>query len=150
MRKVALLAAAGAMAIAIPATAKPTPGTHPSHPSHPAKSHKCKAHKIAFVASGTLGTWSLTKDSNGKTYSGMLTVTVKHANHSAGGYKTLATTFTVAGAHVTFGHGVATQPAPGSRVKLIGKITALAKKCDKTGFTPVVTIRKIVVHTAKA
>ena len=147
MRKVALLAAAGAMAIAIPATAKPTPGTHPSHPT---TSHKCTPHKIAFVASGDFVSWALTKDANGKTYSGTITVTVKHANHAAGGYKGISgTTFTVSGAHLTLGHGVASTPAVGSKVKLIGKITALAKHCDKTGFTATATIRKIVIHTAK-
>src|SRR5437763_16402137 len=34
----------------------------------------------------------------------------------------------------------------GDRVKLSGKITTLAKKCDQTGFTPTTTIRKAVFH----
>ena len=36
--------------------------------------------------------------------------------------------------------------AKGDRVHLIGKITALAKKCSQTGFTATTTIRHIVVH----
>jgi hypothetical protein len=143
MKRVALLAAVGAIVIAIPAAAKPTPG------SHPAKSHKCTPHKVAFVASGTLGTWSLTKDSNGKTYSGTITVSIAKANHHAKDYKGIATTFTVAGAHVKLGKGVTDPPAVGSKVKLIGKVTMLAKKCDASSFTPTITIKRIVVHAAK-
>jgi hypothetical protein len=60
-------------------------------------------------------------------------------------------TFTtqVVGAHVRFGQGVTSSaPAAGSRVKLIGDVTALAPKCSVAGFTPTVTVERIVVHAA--
>jgi acetylornithine/succinyldiaminopimelate/putrescine aminotransferase len=37
----------------------------------------------------------------------------------------------------------------GSRVKLSGKVTTLAKKCDHTGFTPTVTIKKADIKPPK-
>ena len=37
-----------------------------------------------------------------------------------------------------------------SRVKLKGTITTLAKKCDQTGFTPTVTIKKGTVKPPKS
>ena len=138
MKKVALLAATGALVVAIPASA---------HPSHPVKSHKCATHNVAFVANGTLGTWALTQDANGKTWSGTITVNITKGNHHARGYKGMAETFTVTGAHVKLGHGVTNPPATGSKVELIGKETALSRKCSST-FTPTITIRKIVVHRA--
>jgi len=39
---------------------------------------------------------------------------------------------------------------PGSRAKVIGKITKLRRGCDQTGFTPQLTIRKLIVHAPKA
>jgi hypothetical protein len=125
----------------------------PNHPGHPGKSHKCTPHKVAYVASGTLESWTLTKNVDG-TYSGTVTVKVTHTNHHAAGDKGTTKTYTVANVHVTF--GLADTNADGSvglddlkagdRVKLIGKITTLAKKCDQSKFTAETTIRKIVFH----
>ncbi|MGA2163510.1 MAG: hypothetical protein ABSH36_03475 [Solirubrobacteraceae bacterium] len=33
------------------------------------------------------------------------------------------------------------------RVKLIGKISSLAKRCDQGGFTPKLTIMQVVLHS---
>jgi hypothetical protein len=147
MKKLALLAAAGALVVAVPAAAKPHPG-YPIKPGHPGQSHKCVAHHVAYRASGTLVSWSLTKNGNG-TYSGMLSVAVTHTNNHAKGDKGTTVTYTVSDAHVTFGSHATNPPAVGSRVQLIGKITTLAKKCDHTGFTAVTTIHHIVVHAPK-
>jgi hypothetical protein len=139
-----ILGLAGALAIAIPAAAKTHPtGTHGSSGTHPTQSHKCTAHSVGYTAYGKLVSWSLTKNTNGS-YSGSLVVSVTKANHHAKGAKGSSVTYTVTNAHVTLGHGVTTPPAAGSKVKLIGKITTVTKKCPYAIGTT--TIRKIVVH----
>jgi len=144
---------------------------HPGKPSHPGHSHKCVTHKVAYVASGLLVSQTLTLDGGAPgptitavaaslhsdphgTYSGDVTVDVKHTNHHAVGDKGKTVTYSVSHAHVTFalpdvnndgGSGLDDLQA-GDRVKVIGKITALAKRCDQTGFTPTTTIRRIIFH----
>lgn len=128
-------------------------GTAPSHPgpgSHP--SHKCMAHKVAYVASGLLVSQTLSQD--GSTYSGDVTVDVKRTNHHAMGDKGKTVTYTVSNARIKFaladvnadGTAGLDDLQAGDRVQLIGKVTALAKKCDQTGFTAATTIRRIVFH----
>jgi hypothetical protein len=132
-----------------------------SKPPHPAKSHKCQPHKVAYVARGTLVSQSLTQTAGGSTakrsddrYSGDLTVDVTKTNRHA---KKGTQSYTLADARVKFhvpdrtGDGKRNQDdlLAGDRVKLIGKITALSKKCDQTGFTPTVTIRKVEFKAPK-
>jgi hypothetical protein len=131
---------------------------HPSSPGHHGNSHKCKAHKVAFIVSGTLVTkktpitTSLKKNSDG-TYSGEVTIIVTHTNHHAVGEKEPPEkTYSVTDVHVTFGLADTNKDGSvglddlmeGDSVRLIGKITTLAKKCDQKGFTPEKTIRKVV------
>jgi hypothetical protein len=81
-------------------------------------------------------------------------VEVTHTNHHAAGDKGKTVTYTVANVHVTFGLTDTNSDgtvgvddlAKGDRTQLIGKITALAKKCDQTEFKATTTIRKIVFH----
>jgi hypothetical protein len=123
------------------------------NPSKPGNSHKCTPHKVAYVASGTLVLTTLKKNADG-TYSGEVTVNVKHTNHHAAADKGKNTTYKVENVRVTFGLPDANSDGSvglddvkaGDRVKLIGKITTLAKKCAKGEFTPTKTIRKIVFH----
>jgi hypothetical protein len=154
-RRFALAAAVGGLVVAVPAAAKPSHPAHPSHPaqtsapahpSHPSTSHKCTPHKVAYTASGQLVMWAATPNAGG-TFSGTITVHVTRANHHATGAKGTDVTYTLSNAKVTFGKG-ANPPATGARVKVIGKTTALAKKCDQTGFTPTITVRKVAVHAA--
>lgn len=126
---------------------------HPNHPSHPGKSHKCTPRHVAYVASGTLVSQTLSKNTDG-TYSGTVTVSVTHTNRHAAGDKGMTKTYTLTDGRVKL--AVADVNGDGSvglddlqagdRVKLIGNITALAKKCDQTGFTAQTTIAKIVFH----
>jgi hypothetical protein len=134
------------MVIAVPAGAHGTPAGGSSKPY--GISHKCMPHKVAYNASGSLVDWSLTKNSDG-TYSGTVTVHVTRSNHHAKDTKGSDTTFTVTNARVRFGQGVSDPPATGSRVKVIGKVTAVAKKCSNRGDAGTVTVRRIVVHVAK-
>ena len=122
-------------------------------PDKSANSHKCKPHKVGYVASGTLVSQALTKNSDG-TYSGDVTVEVKHANHHAKGDNKSTKTYKVENVHVTFGLADTNNDgsvglddlAKGDRVMLLGRITVLAKHCSNTGFTATTTIRHIVLH----
>jgi hypothetical protein len=123
----------------------------------PVGSHKCKPHEVAYVATGTLEPgWKLMKNSDGS-YKGMLTVKVTHTNHHAAGDKGKTKTYTeteVENVHVTFviadtdkdGVVESDDLIVGDRVKLIGEITTLAKKCNHTGFEPKITVNQIVFH----
>jgi hypothetical protein len=124
----------------------------------PAKSHKCTPHKVAYAASGTLESQALTQTKGADTtkrsddrYSGTLTVNVKRANHHGA---TGSQTYTLDNGRVRFydtGHdGTADTPKAGDRVKVKGSITRLGKKCDSSGFTPTITIRKVEFKPAKA
>jgi hypothetical protein len=137
MRKLVVLGAAvGALATSL--TVVTAPRARASPPG-------CTPHNVAFIASGALGVWSLAKDPGRSTYSGTVTASVTGTNQHASGYKGIAATFTVTSAVVQFGHGVGMPPAPLSDIKLIGKETAVPKRC-RAGFTPTVTIEKIIVH----
>jgi hypothetical protein len=98
------------------------------------------------VASGTVVTWGATQNADG-TWSGTISVQVKHANNHAASTKGTAATFTLTNAKVHMSHGVTNPPAAGSRVQVMGKVTALAKGCSQTGFTPTITINGASVHT---
>jgi hypothetical protein len=146
MRRIAIAALAVAAVVAVPAQAKPD------------KSHKCTPQTVGYNASGILVSQALTQTRGAGTpqrsddrYSGTLTVTVKKANHhSATGDQT----YTLDNARVKFydanGDGTADQPKAGDRVKVQGTTTKLAKKCDQTGFTPTITVRRVAFKPAKA
>jgi hypothetical protein len=148
--KVLSLLGISALLVAVPALAKKPPHpAHPAHPSHPgSKSHKCTVHKVAYVASGTVVSWSATQNSDG-TWSGQIQVAVKRANHHGKAAKGTNVTYTLSSAKVHFAKGTTNPPSAPDSVKLIGKITAIAKKCsDQTG-AGVITIRKVDVRAAK-
>jgi hypothetical protein len=152
MRKFAIAVVGIAAAVAVPAQAKP------AHPTHPSTSHKCTPHAVAYKASGTLASESLTQTQGASTpkrsddrYSGTVTVDVKRANHHGA---TGSQTYTLDNDRVKFydaNHdGTADQPKAGDRVKVKGTITSLAKKCDQSGFTPTIDVRKVEFKPAKA
>jgi hypothetical protein len=153
MRKSTIAATATALAAiaVVPAQAhKPS--------QHPSTSHKCTPHNVAFTASGTLESATLTQSAGADTtsrrddrYSGTVTVTVKRASHKAA---TGSQTYTLDNDRVKFydaNHdGTADQPKAGDRVKVKGKYTRLAKKCDQTGFTSTTNVRRVEFKAAKA
>jgi hypothetical protein len=151
MRRIAIASLAVAAAVAAPAQA------HNGKP-HPAKSHKCTPHKVGYKASGTLESQALTQTQGAGTttrrddrYSGDVTVNVKRANHHGA---TGSQTYTLDNDRVKFydaNHdGTADVPKAGDRVKVKGKITKLARKCDQTGFTPTIDVRRVEFKPAKA
>lgn len=158
MRKIMIIAAAGAALAVAPALAKPTHPPHPATPDHAAKPHgngnihQCKVHNVGYHAKGTLVSQTLTQTAGADTptdkrddrYSGDVVVNVTRANHKAA---TGEQTFTLTSARVHYydaNHdGTADTPAAGDTVRIHGKITKLNKKCDQTGFTPTVTVKRI-------
>lgn len=140
MRKIAILSALGLLALAVPAQA-----THYAPAPSPPKS--CLPHSTGYKASGTLVSSALTPAGTKGRYDGTLEVDVTKANHHA---PIGDQTFTLVAAKVKFHHGVdSTAPAPGSRVKLHGKITKLSKHCPQEGFTPTITVKKVDIHQPK-
>ena len=156
MRKFPLFAGLAALALAVPAQAHEHPGK--AHKQHKAgKQHTCEPHAVGFNARGTLVSSSLEQVAGATTperrddrYSGPVTVNVTKANHKA---PTGEQTFTLDNAKVKFAdaddNGVADEPKAGDRVQLHGKVTRLNRKCDPTGFTPVVTVRQVQFKAPK-
>jgi hypothetical protein len=126
-----------------------------SDPTH-GNSHKCKAHSVGYIVSGTLTSYGLTQTAGAQTpadtsddrYGGTLGLTVTKTNHHAGAL-TGAQQLTVTDVRVSFGEGVAKPPAAGSRVKLIGKVTKVGKKCTDQSAAGQVTYRKVTFATAE-
>ena len=156
MKKLALTTALALAALAVPAAAK----DHPDHgaeaktktehgQSEHANTRKCKAHGIAYVAGGTLESGTLTKNADG-TYDGTLTVRVAHANHHAKADRSTSRTYTLDNARVNLHGQDPAALAPGSRVKLQGKVTKLNKKCDQSAFAATTTIKKAGIKDPKA
>jgi hypothetical protein len=145
--KIGAVVAAGALAVAVPAAAHPA---HPSKPSTtdspPATSHKCAVHHEAYIASGTIVSWSATA-TNGL-YNGTVSVAVTRTNHHAAPQKGTTYTYTLTNAKVQFGKGTSS-PYTGDRVKLIGSITTVAKKCTNQSSAGTITVRKVDVSAPK-
>jgi hypothetical protein len=149
--RIGALVTAGTLAVAVPALAHPGPATHPTKPSHPSHSHRCAPHKAAYVESGTVDATTastLAKNADG-TWTGTLVVDVTRANHHAKGDKktTVTVTFTSATLHVKFDGGT-TGFTAGERVKLIGKLATVAKKCPALSPPATPVFRMVVVHPA--
>jgi hypothetical protein len=121
-------------------------------PSDSGGSHKCTPHKVGYVASGTLVSQTLSKNADGS-YSGDVTVEIKHTNHHAKSDKGTKV-YKVEKVDLTFGLADTNSDGSvglddlkaGDRVTLIGHITVLAKHCSHTGFTATTTIRKLVFN----
>jgi hypothetical protein len=159
----AAVAVAGALVMAVPAAAHPGPSNGHGHPNghghkgsgQPAQSHKCRPHNVAYVESGTVDSTTpstLAQNSNG-TWSGTLVVDVKSANHAAKADKqhpSVTYTFTDARLRVRFDKGTnaSTGFTAGERVKLIGKLATVGKKCMALSPAPTPVFRMLVVHPA--
>ncbi|MCW3049194.1 MAG: hypothetical protein JWO74_3478, partial [Solirubrobacterales bacterium] len=156
MKKHLVPAVLVAAAVAIPGSAlakgKPeAPGqTKPHGQSGQAhgNSHKCKAHSVGYIVAGTLTSYDLKQTAGAQTpadksddrYSGTLGLTVTKTNHHA---NAVSGPQPVTDVRVSFGDGVAQPPATGSRVKLIGKVTKVGKKCTDQSAAGQVTYRKV-------
>lgn len=125
----------------------------------PPQPRRCTPHAVAYVAAGRLVSHTLVLDGSeptptvaraargpgGPTYSGDVTIDVKRTNRHARADKGTTRTYTLDHARVLrFDDAVV-----GARAKVIGTVTKLARRCDQTGFTPELTIRKLLVHAAQ-
>lgn len=117
------------------------------------KSHRCVPRAVGYVASGVLVSDTLIEGAN-RTFSGEVTVEVKHGNRHARGETGTTKTYKVEGVHLTLAVpdrdndnvvGV-DDLAPGDRVRVIGDVTTLAKKCAVGEFKPQLTVDKLVFH----
>jgi hypothetical protein len=147
----AAIAAAGALAMAAPAAAKPGHAKHASHPAHPSQpgtSRKCTAHEAAYIASGQFVSRAATQSANG-TWTGTITVHVTRSNHHAASAKGTDVTYPLSNTKVTFGEG-GNPPAAGDPVKVIGKVSDVAKKCTQSGSSTQITVRKVHIRAAKS
>ena len=150
-----LVAAAGALAIAVPAAAHPGPNTHANTHStastHSSKSHKCAPHNVAYIVSGTVDATTpstLAANSDG-TWSGAAVIDVTQTNHWAHAVKgtTQTYTFTNSKLSVQMANG-ATSFAAGDPVKMIGKIAVVSKKCTQPTTAAQPVFRQAVVSPA--
>lgn len=141
MKKITALTTLALLVLVVSANAAP----HYT-PAPPPGSHRCQPHSVGYNASGALVKASLTEEEHHR-YNGTLEVKLAKANHRA---PIGDQTFTLAAAKVRFHHGIdPASPATGSRVRLHGKITQLAKRCPSEGFTPTITVKKVDIHPAK-
>jgi hypothetical protein len=146
----ALVAAAGALAIAVPATAHPGNSNHPSKPNHPSGTHSCKTHDVAYIVGGIVTDASGLMVTN-NTATGTLVITVTHSNKKAkndGATEGKSKTYTVTGATVKF-DGTSAPVANGDRVQLIGKFPVVrshGKNPCMPPPSPTPTFRMLVVH----
>jgi hypothetical protein len=149
--RLAAVGVAGCLALASVAVAKPPHPSHPAHPNTPSnsgksgsKGKKCGTHEVAYVASGPLLTWAGVAGAGG-TFTGSVTFTVKHANHHAASLKGTALDVPLTTMmKVRLGQGVTT-PSTQDWVKVVGKITAVAKTCTNQSGAGVVTVRKVFI-----
>jgi hypothetical protein len=168
-----LLAACVAVLATTPAWAHPGRGHGAGRDGRPAphrpaqsKSHRCTPHAVAYVAAGLLVGHTLVldgEDGGGEpaptatasradrpTYSGEVTIDVKRTNRHARADAGTTKTYVLDHARVLVAQGDVANAVPGSRAKVIGKVTKLAPRCDQEGFTPELKIRKLLVHAPKA
>lgn len=151
----ALVAAVSAVALAVPATAHPGPGDHPGRSDHAGANHRseqsraCAPHNLAYVESGVVDaatSSTLTQNADG-TWSGTLVVDVTEANHRAKADKGTTVTYTFTGAtlDVRFDGGT-TAFSAGERVRLIGALAVVGKRCAAPSPAPGPVFRTVVVH----
>lgn len=170
VRRTVLAACAAALA-ASPAWAAPGRSEGHAHGGgRSGASHRCAPHAVAYVAAGTLTAQTLVLDGGGQpgptaaaadagrsgqpTYSGDVTIDVKRTNRHARADKGTTKTYTLDHARVVLGLADQNDDGrvdlgdvlPGSRAKVIGKVTTLRRGCDQSGFAPQLTIAKLIVH----
>lgn len=167
MKKLALAATLTAMVVAVPAQAKPDdPGAHRADQagaqhgagkSEGKRRGRCAPRKVGYVAFGTYVSGELTQTAGADTaaarddrYSGTLVVMVKRTNKHGRADKGKETTYTLTDAKLRLadrdGDGTRDLPVAGDRVGVSGKITRLKRRCDATGFEPVVSVRQVNFH----
>jgi hypothetical protein len=157
-----LVAVAAAIGIAFPAAAHPQNSNsaaaghranqaHAGGKGHHASSHKCQAHNVAYVESGTIdpATASTLAPNSDGTWSGTLVIVVTNANHHAKADTGETVTDTLSNAKLRVRlDGGATGFSAGERVKVIAQIAAVAGKCTAAGPAASPVLKTVVIHPA--
>jgi hypothetical protein len=150
--KIGTLVAVGAMAVAVPAAAH-SPNSHSTGHGGNSGSHKCQAHRRAYVEGGTVDSVTpstLAQNSDG-TWSGTLVVDVTRANHTAKADRGQTVTYTFDSAQLNVRlDGGATGFDSGNRVRLIGKLAKVGRRCPAPDPAPAPEFKRIVVHPASS
>ncbi len=177
MKKLAMLAALSAVAVAVPAQAsKPeNPGSqrsaqgtaHEQGTAHRGSSKaakgkgRCAPRSVGYVAFGDFVSSALTQtqgadtadSTNDDRWSGTLVVAVTRTNRHARADKGTTKTYTLKDAKVRLADrnddGTRDVPVAGDRTRVQGKITRLNRGCDATAFTPELRIRSVGFHAPK-
>lgn len=154
----ALITAASAFAIAVPAMAHPSGSNHPSGTDHPhgssasSGSHRCSTHTVAFIVHGTVdSSQTPITVTNGSVSSGTLLVDVTRTNHWAKADRSATQPVGLQlGPNTTVVFDGSTSAiSGGERVTLIGKAPVVKNKhCSGAGTVGTPTIRMVVVHSA--
>jgi hypothetical protein len=158
--RTAVVAAASALAVAVPAAARTNPN-HPNGTGHAnasnqsAGSHRCVAHKVSYIVSGKIDSSQSTEAvitvTNGTASSGTLLLDVTHTNRWARNDRTATPPVSYQlglNTAVKFDGG-ATGFSAGERVRLIGKASVIANKhCSDAANVGPPTFRMVVVHPA--
>ena len=147
--KAGTLAAIGALVVAMPAAAHPGGNGHGGKSS--SHSHKCQPHKRAYVEAGTVDSATastLAQNSDG-TWSGTLVVDVIRSNRAAKADRgqTVTYSFDSAPLRVRFAGGTSGFSA-GERVRLLGKVQTVARRCTAPDPAPAPVFHRLVVHPA--
>jgi hypothetical protein len=143
MKKFLIVASCVLAGVVAPLAQGKNPHTLPVAPAQ-----ACSPLDVAYVAYGRLVTGSLIANSDGS-YSGALTVAVKHANEHARADVGVDTAFTIDHARLKLHGQDPAALAVGSRVRLIGRIMVLPKRCDAAGLTPVTVIQRGFIKAAR-
>jgi hypothetical protein len=136
LKKLPLIAAVGAVAVAVPATALSA-----------SNSKKCNTHTVAYTAQGKYVSSSTSLVSS-SSWTGALTIKLQSANHhftKANGVKVKGNdyTFTISGAKTRFGTGVKSPATTHDHITVAGRVTEFSGKC--TSSTPTIKIKTISV-----
>ena len=158
MRKILITAVAGAALAITPALAS-KPVNKPTHPSTSQKGKtntkakakgRCKVHTVGYNAKGTLVSQTLTQtagadtatDTSDDRWSGDVVVNVTWANHkSPKGEQTFTLTNGKAAFYDANSDGTADPAIAGDTVRIHGKISKQAKKCNGPNSAAVTTIK---------
>jgi hypothetical protein len=151
----ASVAAAGALAIAVPAAAAPgsnQPTGKGQSSNHPSGSHTCAPHRVPYIVHGTVdSSQSAITVTDGTVVSGTLMVDVTRTNRWAKADRSAVgpVSYTLGpNTKVKLDGGAAGFDSP-DRIKVIGKAPVITNThCTGAGIVGTPTIRMVVVHPA--
>lgn len=129
---------------------------------HGDRPDKCAPRRTIYVAFGAYVSSTLTQTKGADTadnprddrYSGTVTIDVKFANKAGRADKGTRKAYTLTDARVRFADrnddDTRDQPVAGDRTIVLGSTTKLRRRCDQTGFTPTLTVARVMFLPPRA